>query len=66
MTLLQYIQNYNPLINEILEKYIDIESKRISEILKNGSHIQIRHEKYNLERLASAKMLLEAQKFIAK
>jgi hypothetical protein len=61
MTEPQYFSHYSKQFNEIVKEYIKIESRRLSEVLLNGNYMQIRVENNAIERLTTAKMIIEGQ-----
>lgn len=57
---------YKDEISHIIKKYIDIESIRLSQLLKEGNHYQINNNKEAINDLSVAKMLLTSIELIEK
>lgn len=64
MTKEYYFNHYSNDFNEIVKEYIAIEGNRLAKVMKESDHITMRENRFAIERLEKAKMLIEGQTLI--
>ena len=57
MTIKTFYESYHTTIEEILERFSEVEGKRIARVIEGGNHYTINQEKENIEMLCKARMI---------
>ncbi len=64
MTKEKYLEVYGDTMFELLENYAKEEGLRLGEIIRNGHHHLINHNKIAIDRLSTCRMILEGRSLI--